>query len=195
VGRFLDRSELPLPVQDANDKLAPTLRRYGYRNWLSLEMRIDKEGTGWVIDPCCRDGSPPGEVKLLAYENLAEILWAGANGTVIEPEPAGAYAVQLILHSDWNETHWLPIQFPAAVRDNVKLKNATRLKDEYYVVPQGYKCTIGGVCACADSLEDAIAEVKEIAAQVEGYYIDAFADALDEAQEEIDKAKPFGVTL
>jgi hypothetical protein len=55
-------------------------------------VRCTKDGKAYLIDPCCRAGSPPNELYQLMISNLADVIWYGAEGLVIEPEfwPSGA---------------------------------------------------------------------------------------------------------
>ena len=79
-----DWAKMPAALTDIYETLAPTLEKYQYRNVLSLESRMGKDIT-YLCDPCCRGGSPPFELQLNLIENLAEIIWEGADGKLIEP--------------------------------------------------------------------------------------------------------------
>jgi hypothetical protein len=196
VGIFQDAADMPEQITEPNEKLADTLKRYRYRNWLSLEMRITEGGAYHVIDPCCRFGSPPGELVPLMYTNLAEIFWEGADGKLVEPVPSGKYGVELRMESQWARDHWLPVYFPTEIRDHVRLRNMCIIDGTYYIVPQSAKVdNIGGLVATGDTLEAAIEEVKGYASQVEAYGLDIFEDSLDQAQEEIEKLAKMGVEL
>jgi predicted RNase H-like HicB family nuclease len=141
-------------------------------------------------------GSPPGELVQMMYTNLADILWYGAEGRLIDPEPAGKYGVELLIHSSWADKNWQAVEFPSSVRDNVKFRNLTIIDGKYYVVPQAVGLPeIGAVVGVGDTLEEACDVVKKAAKKIEGYYVDVFPEALDEAQEEIKKLKNYGIKL
>jgi hypothetical protein len=197
LGVWEDRSEMLPELLKPYELLAPALEKYRCRSWLAFETRINKQGKAFVQDPCVRFGSPPGEVCQLQYTNMAEIMWEGADGNLVEPEPAAKYAVQLQIHSDWATDQWLPVQFPDAIADNVMLKNATCIDGQYYVVPQANRGKdVGAVCAVGNTIKDAVKKVKAYAEQVTGYYLDIHPDSLDGIQDEIDTlAEEYGIEL
>ena len=125
VGKFVTKAETPPQLLDVNERLAPTLAKYHYRNWLAMESRITKDGTAYVVDPCARwRASPPGEGIQLAYTNLPDILAEGSEGRVVEPVPAGQWLVELIMHSDYAEHHELCIQFPSSTARTSRSKTS-----------------------------------------------------------------------
>jgi hypothetical protein len=181
-------AELPEQVRSVNDKLSPALKRYGYRGFISTEVRCTEDGKAYLIDPCCRAGSPPNELYQIMMENLAEIIWYGAEGIVIEPEFKAKWGAEVLLISDWADQNWMHVSFPPEVRDNVKLRNFCVIDGEYYVIPQWTGCAeIGAVAALGDTPEAAIAECKRICELVEGHLLDKPVDALDTAREQLDE--------
>jgi hypothetical protein len=81
VMKVTSYAKLPKQVQSVNDKLKPALKRYGYRGFISTEVRCTKDGKAYLIDPCCRLGSPPSELYQNLIANIAEVMWYGAEGT------------------------------------------------------------------------------------------------------------------
>lgn len=196
VGRMQNYSMIPAPLREVNTKMANILEQYQYRNMWCAETRITREGKPFVIDPCTRAGSPPSEVALLMYTNLADIMWHGAEGFCVDPVPAAEWAAEIMLHSDWAARHWQPVDFPPELRDNVKLYFPTVIDGRYYTVPVGHDLpAIGAVAAVGATLEEAINNAKKVAEQVQGYYVEAPLKAMDDAQAEITKLREFGYDL
>ena len=196
VGHFLPASAMPEQLTRINEAMAPTLKEYGYKNFFAVEARITADGTPWIIDPCCRQGSPPSEMLLEMYTNLADIFWYGAEGECIDPVPAGEWGAELMLHSTWAENEWLPIQFPDEDRAAVKLRNCTRINGEYNVMPGTVGTSeVGAVVAVGNSMQQAIKRCCEVAERVQGYYLDVEPEALTKASEQFAELKRFGVTL
>lgn len=196
IGRTKRYDDLPEPVRDVNAKLSPTFRKFGYRGFWSSEVRITPDHKAYLIDPCCRCGSPPNEIYQLMIANLADVLWEGAGGVVVEPEFTGTWAAELLLLSSWADKNWQAIEFPKSIRDNVKLRNLTMIDGRHYFVPQWTGMPeIGAVVAIGNSLPAVIAECQRIAEKVEGHYVEVQVGALDEAQAEIDKLRQFGIAF
>ena len=134
---------------------------------------------------------------MLLITNLADIIWEGAEGTVVEPQFAARFGAQVFLTSEWAGRNWLAVDFPDPVRDFVKLRTFTIIDDRYYVVPQpfgsgtdsGMGTAIGALVAVADTLDGVIAKVHSYADQVSGYKVTAHLDALDEAEAKYEKVK------
>lgn len=196
VQRAISYRQLPQSVRTVNDKLAPELKRYGYRGFISTEVRATPDGGAYLIDPCARFGSPPNEACQLQIENLAEIMWEGADGIVIEPEFAATYAAELLIRSEFALSNWQPIRFPKSIADHVKIRNLTIIDGMHYCVPlgsQGGCSVIGAVAAIGDTAEEAIENCKAIAKQVQGHDIDFSPDTLDESWEALQQVLPKGI--
>lgn len=185
--KTVNKKELPKQVSFVNDRLAETLKKFRYRNFWSTELRI-KNKIPYFIDPCCRCGSPPSELYQDIYLNLADIMWNGADGVLVEPQVEVKYGAELLLHSSWADKNWQAVQFPKKLRGNIKLRNLAIIDKEYYIVPQNVGIPeIGSVMAFGESMEESIEKVKEMAKEVTGYYIEVYPDSLDTAIEEVDK--------
>ena len=180
--------ELPEQVRSVNEKLKPALKRYGYRGFISTEVRCTEDGKAYLIDPCCRAGSPPNELYQVMMTNMAEAIWYGAEGIVIEPEFKAKWGAEVLLISEWADQNWMHVSFPEEVRENIKLRNFCRIEDEYYVIPQWTGSSeIGAVVALGDTPDQAIAEVKRICELVDGHLLSKPVDALDIAREQLEE--------
>lgn len=194
IGKFSPYKELPKPIQDINGKVASILREEGAVGFCSFEFRLDKSGTAYMIDPCMRAGSPPFEGVMEGYDNLAEIMWEGANGRLCPVKSSGEFIAIAMMHSTFALTNWVPLEIPASIERWVKLRNKAVIDGKIYHVPTlGEMPEIGAVVAVADDLDEAIRLVKERAEKVKGYLVEVHCGALDEAQEEIAKAKDYGI--
>lgn len=180
--------DLPDPVRSVNTKLAPSLKKYGYRGFISTEVRCTKDGKAYLIDPCCRAGSPPNELYQVMMTNIAEVIWYGAEGIVIEPEFKAKWGAEVLLISDWADQNWMHVSFPEEIRENVKLRNYCCIDGEYYVIPQWTgSAEIGAVVALGNTPDEAITECKRICELVEGHLLSKPVDALDIAREQLEE--------
>jgi len=196
IGIFQKYEQMPNQIRETNALIAPILKNYGYKNFFGLEMRITKNGRAYIIDPLARFGSPPSELAQLEYTNLAEIIWEGADGKIVDPTPKGKWGAELLIHSSFADKNWVAVHFPPEIRDHVKLRNCVVIDNTYFCAPQAVGLPeIGAVVDVGNTMEEAIKNVTEKAEQVEGYYIEVFPESLDEANQEIEKLEGFGIKL
>jgi hypothetical protein len=196
IAKFVNYEAIPKSLRVFDEKIAPILKKYKYRSFYSPETRIGKDKVPYMIDLCARSPSPPNEVYQIFYENLAEIVWKGANGVCVDPKPKSKWAAEALIHSSWATQHWQPIEFPKEYADRIKLRNGVKIDGKYYTMPQsglGDLPEIGAVVGYGDTQKAAIDMVKEIAESIEAYYIEVKSDALDKAVDEIETAKEYGV--
>ena len=188
AGRTMRYADVPSQVRAVNDALVPNFKRYKYRGFWSSEVRIDKDGVGWPIDLTARAGSPPGEVYQNMVSNLAEIIWYGAEGILIEPEYTDTWAAMAIIHSQWADKNWIHITFPKELRRNIKFRNYTVIEGEHYIVPQQSGMPeIGAVVGTGATAKEAIDNAKDVAGQVSGYDLEIPVDSMDEALADLKK--------
>ena len=192
IGMVAGRDQMTPAVTAFSDAAAPTFKSYGYRGFFSDETRVDKKGRGITIDPCTREGSPPGEGYIEFYTNLPEIIYAGAQGTLVEPDCAGKWMVLISLHSDQAVQDYLRIDFPKAYRQFIKLRYCARIDGKYWRIPQETGGTLlGRAIGWGDSMAAAEAMAKEIALSVRADEIDARTEALPDAEQAIELAREY----
>lgn len=188
IGQVLPYVGLPRSIAYVNSKLSPLFRSLQYRGFWSSEIRVSNDGTPFLIDPCCRMASPPGELYQYLIENLAAVIWAGAAGELVEPVWKYEWGAQLILTSDWAEHGWQPIDFPEEIGPQVKMHYLTVIDGRHYYVPQAVTMPeIGAVVAGGNTKQEAIKAVTKIAEQVVGYDVKFNVAALEEAAAGMDK--------
>ena len=196
LAMFKDYKDVPKEVTEFNTYIQPHLKDYGSRGFFSTEIRVGKDKKPYMTDFCSRNGSPPNELYQAMWDNLAEIVWYGADGILVDPKSKYKFGAEVILHSSWADKNWQPITFPKEIRQYVKLRNACKIKNEYYVIPQAIGLPeIGAVIGFGNTKEEAIEHAKENARQVDGYYIECYEDSLDSAEEELKKTEDLGINL
>lgn len=196
VGRFTKYEKIPECITDFNEKMSETMKEFGYKGFFSTEIRVSEKLPPYMVDMCARAGSPPNELYQLMYTNLADIIWYGSKGILIDPIVEHKFGVEALIHSAWSDMNWQAIDFPKKYRDNIKLRNACMVNGRYYCAPQKSGLVeIGAIVACGDTLQEAIDKAKEIASTVEGHYIEIKLDSFDRAQEEFDKLEDMGVKI
>lgn len=159
-------------------------------------LYVRRNGKPFWSSNCGRCPSPPNELYQTMIENLGEIMWYGSEGTLIEPIYKAKYGIEVLIHSDWASENWQAIYFPEEIREWVKLRNACKIGDTYYIVPQSDGLPeIGAVVAIGDSIEECIKKVKEYAEQVEGYRLDIKIGSIENMKQVIEKSKKLGIVF
>lgn len=193
---FKNYADLPEPLTRFNEAMKPVFEAYGYRGFFSTEIRIGKDMDPYMIDFCARAPSPPNELYQEQYSNLAECMWSGANGVVVDPEPTAIYGAEIMLHSSWADQNWQKVKFPDEIRDFVKLRNVYKNKDGFYCIPQDCGLPeIGAVIGLGDTMEEAFAHALENAEQVEGYYLESKSSAIDQVREQIKEMEKLNLSV
>jgi hypothetical protein len=194
VGSVMDYKDLPDGLKEVNEKIAPVLARYNYRNFFSTEIRETPDGTPYMIDFCCRQPCPSGEAQQELWGNLSEMIWEGAEGKLVQPEPTAKFAVESIIYGDRADDNWQPIQIPDKYRDNVKLFFHTRVNGHDYVIPQQTKMNeCGAVVTVGNNLEQTVAENEMIAKLIKGDKIEVRTKSIPDAILEFEEMEKKGL--
>ena len=162
LGTMQRMSDVPKETRIANDEFGPILADYGYRGFFSTEVRITKEGESFFIDPTCRCGSPPSQIQGELFANYGEIVWRGANGELVEPDPAAKFGVQAAISIDGDRADWNSIIFHDELDQWVKCGFCCK-PDDRTVFPQitEYNTSeLGYLCGIGDTIEEAIAHLR-----------------------------------
>lgn len=194
---FVKWQDIPEPLRLWNEKMAPHFARYGYRGFLSCEIRVGEDHVPYQIDACCRAGSPPSELYQEFYLNLAEIIWEGAGGKLVDPEPAAKFGAQIVLKSTWANGHLQPISFPEKYAKNIKLFDYVVMGDgRRFVLPlEKDTVEIGAVVGWGDTMEEALGMVREAGEAIEGFGVKFNMGPAEKAVEEMGKMAEIGLPV
>ncbi len=188
LAAIIPYQKVPDPVRNVNDKLTPTLKRYGYAGFFSTEVRM-KGNKGYCIDFTCRSASPAGECMQELFLNLGDIVEGVANGKLIEPVIEDRFAAQVILTSSFADENWLPIEIPGKIRPFVKLYHSCKVGDQEFIVPGDQEmCELGSVVATGQSMDEAIKKVTDYVSQIKAFGLKAYTDELQCAKKDLMKS-------
>jgi hypothetical protein len=195
IGQMVKWQDIPEPLRRWNETFAPLLRQYGCRGSLSNEIRIGKDMDPYMVDATIRAPCPPSELWQEMFTNLAEIMWEGADGKLVEPKPAGEWGVEIVIKSPWAEKNWQAVSYPDEFANQIKLFNSVMIDGRRYVVPQDDNMTeIGAVVGWGATMEEAMEHAKKAGEAVEGYGIKFSMGAADKAKEQIEELEELGIS-
>jgi hypothetical protein len=185
LGTIEEYSKMPHQLLDVNKAFGPLLAAESYRSFMSTEVRIVGDQF-FFIDPTLRAGSPPSQVMTELFGNYTEIIWKGAQGECVDPEPTAQFGVQAILCVKGDKTAWRAFEPPSEIEDAIKCGNCAMIDGKLCFPPdESGDEMVGWLVATGGSIEEAIDELKDRAAQlpdgVECKY-HALADLLKEVE-------------
>lgn len=193
-GVFLPYGKLDEHVRAVNDWLSPAFARYKYRGWFSSEIRVGPDEKPRLIDATCRAPSPPSESMQEIITNWGEIIWYGAEGVMVDPEPAAKYCAQAVIYCDHADEEFMTIKIPDDVRDRVKLYFHAQVKNRNKVIPQPAKFSqIGWVVGLGKTLSEANEDCIDVGEQISGDKVEVRTDSLEKIVSSIREGEAMGV--
>lgn len=183
--------ELPEPVRRVNAAVAPLLKNY--RQFFSSEIRV-KDGEPYFLDPTCRCPTPSIEVQMELYANLGEIIWHGAHGRLIDPEPAAKFGAEATIQHNGDPKHWRSLVVPDELRRWVKVSFACEYDEAFHIPPNTEsERAIGAVVGIGDTMEEAILELQAHVDGLKDQPITVHMEAIPGLLKEIDMAEKQGM--
>jgi len=192
LGAITKRQDMPKHIQDVMEAFAPILREQRYRNLWSAEIRV-KDDTGYFIDPCHRFPWPASGAEMMAYGNMPEIFWAGANGELVEPEETAQFFAECAMTSKGDRKAWTVVDFPDELRPHIRCGGSCEI-DGRVCFPQddSHDDEIGWLDASGDTIAETIQQMKEFSALLPDG-VSANMDSLIDLLKEADKAEQEGI--
>lgn len=161
LGAVMARDDMPRQLQDVLDAFGPVLGREHYRNAFSAEVRV-AEGTGYFIDPCCRFPVPGSGAEMEIIGNLAEIIVAGAQGELVEPDMTARYAAECVLTAKCEKHSWRVVDFSDEVKPFVKCADSCEIDGRTCFPPnEQHGDEIGWIFATGNTVRETIETMKE----------------------------------
>jgi hypothetical protein len=178
-GKLVDYDDLPEEIKTVNTKLSYGMD--GYRHFFSTELR-----DGHPIDLTCRHATPCGEPYCDAMTNLADVLYQGAEGTLVHAEWSSKYAAQLVFCSEWAEEHPVLVQFPEEIRPYVKLYNHCRVNGKDWIINDAQRAKeMGSIVALGNTPQEVMRLCIERVEKVKAFMLTYDEDALQKAVDEM----------
>ena len=185
--------DLPKAVKDVNAAIAPILKKVGYRNFFSTEIRI-KDEVPYFIDPTVRAAGLAMEQQQESLTNIAEVIWRGANGELIKPEYNSRFVAESTLHYDGDVEAWKILRVPKDKRAFIKADHYCVINDDYHY-PISKSDELGVVMGLGDTAQEAIDHLKENFKAIEDEFASIDIIALAELLQKAQDGKEHGVNF
>lgn len=186
--------QMPDQVRTVMEAFSPVLSQLGYRGQWSSEIRVAGDKF-YFIDPTCRGGMPSSGSQQSLWKNFAEIVWAGANGEMLEPEPAGKFAIETMITSKEEDCEWTVLELPDEL-EGVAQMNTCCFIDGAYAFPKreygGHD--LGWLVSIGDTPSEVLQKQKDAADMLpDGFNADV--ESLASVLQDIDKGTDHGVSF
>jgi len=194
LGSLLEYDKLPEAARFVNERFAPMLP--GYRNFLATEIRM-LDDIPYFIDPTNRMAGQTMEHVLETCTNLPEVILAGAQGQVIDPEFSNLFAAEATIHYKSEGDGWKSLRVPPEAERKTKLYRCC-FTDGSYHFPPHKSDELGVVCGMANTIEGAIEDCREtfeaLGEQPIWIEMEGFADLLKSIQQAEEEGLEFSST-
>ena len=155
-GSVTPDTDIPEQLQAVNEAFADGLAKDRYRNFISSEVRV-KGDKFYFIDPTRRMPCPASGSQLKLYGNLGEILWRGAQGELVTPEPTAQYSTECVLTCKVGQSSWVIADFPEELRPWVMCARSCQIDDRICWPPDSSRGEdIGWLVHIADTPKEAV---------------------------------------
>lgn len=162
LGVVTDTKDMPRQVLEVLAAFAPEFEKERYRCEFSSEIRI-KGDKAYFIDPTCRGGLPSTGSQLRLWKNFPEIVWAGAHGVLVEPEPAADYSAELMMKTKAPKGGWSVVEMPEELEPWAMLANCCMIDGRYCFPPdENHEDDIGWLVAIGDTPMEVIDNMKAL---------------------------------
>jgi hypothetical protein len=190
LGSVLDYDEMPAVLrQQSIEPFAQTLAEHQCRNFCSWELRVTKDKKAYLIDPCMRCPSPGIDVELEIIDNLSQIVCAGAEGRLVEPEMNAKFGGQVAMTHDGPPDQWRAMKIPPDLRRSVHLLEHCKVGDVYWFPPRPAGNKVGWIVATADTMEEVAEKLKDISAELKNEPVKCELHAMADAIATVQKAE------
>lgn len=193
-GHLKPYEELPEQTRAVLEAFGPILDDAGHANFWSMEIRV-KDDHSYFLDPTPRGPIPGTGAQTIVYKNLPEIIAAGAEGEMVDPEPAAPYVAEVALSCKGPPGEsWTTVRIPKELEPWVKLSTCCQVDGRYGFPPlsQSDGDEIGWMGAIGNTPEELInTMLEQVALLPDG--VDAATDALISLLQEIHSAEEQGI--
>lgn len=193
-GSVMDREKMPKEITAILSAVTPYLAEHGYCNQISFEVRV-KEDKAFYIDATQRAGMPSSASQQLLWSNFPEIVWAGANGELVEPKPEAKFSIEAMLTSKPEKDTWDVAEIPKSLERWCRFSYCSFVEGCYAFPPEEFhNGELGWLCAIGDTPRQTLDAIKGLADQLPDG-ITAHIEEMVALINEVESAESEGIKL
>lgn len=188
------RDEMPEQIQEIIEAMGPVLEGFGYCNQISFEDRV-KGDKHFYIDATQRGGMPSSGSQQLVWKNFPDIIWHGANGELVDPEPAAKFTIECMITSKCGSDLWDEVEIDPELLPWARFSNCCFVDGKFCFPPdETHSGELGWLVALGDTPREVLDRIKELADMLpDGLNADveALASVIQETQTMEEEEIPF----
>lgn len=177
--------EMPDPIKRIQREFAELLQAATYRNQICFEVRV-KDDKAYFIDFTARAGMPSSGTNQLIWKNFPDIVWHGANGEMLEPEPIAQFSVECMITTKCEKDAWTCFELDPELVGWARLSWCCKVDGAYCFPPdEHHEGELGWLVALGDTPAEAVRAVRKLADLLPDG-VNADVEALTGVIEEVD---------
>lgn len=186
------REDMPDQIKEILEAIGPELKHYGYRNQISFEDRV-KDDQHFYIDATQRGGMPSSGSQQLVWKNFPDIVWHGANGELLDPEPSAQFTIECMITTKPTKDLWDEVEIDPKLLPWARFSSCCYVDGKFCFPPDEFhEGELGWLVALGDTPKEVLDRIKELADMLPDG-LNADVEALAGVIQEIDKAKDEGI--
>lgn len=157
LGAVTKFDDMPDNVKDVLEAFSGVLADYRFRNMWSMEMRGD-----FFTDPTPRGGLPSTGSQLNLWSNFPDIVYYGAQGVLIEPEPVKQFSCECILTLKCPKGEWGKTRIPKELVPWAKFSGCCQIDGAICFPPtEQHGDEVGWLTSIGDTAQEAIESMHD----------------------------------
>lgn len=157
------RSDMPEQIKTVLDAMGPVLGENDYANQWSMEVRV-KDEHFYFNDATTRGGIPSTASQCKVWKNFPEIVLAGAQGELVEPEPAAMFTIECMIKSKVDCEQWDEVEIDPDLEPHTMFSGCCLVDGILGFPPEPFSHgDLGWLVALGDTPRQALDEAKRLA--------------------------------
>ena len=121
-----------------------------------------KGDQAYWIDATQRGGMPSTASQHLLWKNFPDIVWAGANGELVNPEPAAGYSIEVMISSKGGHDTWDTVEISKELEPWCRFSNCCYVDGLYCFPPDELMGNdLGWLAAIGDTPDEVFQAIKD----------------------------------
>jgi hypothetical protein len=187
------RGDMPPELWSCSEAVTEILAEIGYAGLISSEVRVDKKGLSYWLDPTFRMPSPAGEEQLEMMTNFPRIVSQGAQGILEQPDWAAKYCGEAVIAYTGKRDGWKSFKVPEDIKQWIKPYACAYHDGAYHFPPSQDHEAIGCAVAIGDKPEDVIDGLKDLREQLKDQPVELRIEPIADLIAQIEEAEEKGI--